>query len=349
MKTKRPSAPSGKLVAFGEVLLRLAPAGAERLVQATRLDLSFAGAEINAAVAAAAWGLPSRFVTALPANPWADIVAAHLRYWDVELASLLVANSRLGVYFFENGAGSRPARVIYDRAGSAFAVQRAARYRWSEFFRGGSWFHTSGITPALSAEARRACALALRAARRAGLRTSFDLNYRRTLWPPREAGPALRRLVVGVDLLLGAEDVLVELLDASPVGVMGPDGRPRADAAEALCREVADRYRVRAVALSLRHTDTDGGQSLAGCLYDGRRTYFSRTHTLDVVDRLGGGDALAGVLIAGLERSRSPDQALEEAVAAAALKHTTIGDFLKTSPDEVRAWLAGAGRGRVLR
>jgi 2-dehydro-3-deoxygluconokinase len=337
------------LVTFGEIMLRLAPPGTDRLLQASRLDLTFAGAEVNTAVAAAAWGLDARFVTALPDNPWAEIVAAHLRYWRVGLVALPVPASRLGVYYVEHGFGPRPARVIYDRAFSAFATQRAAGYRWPELLRGATWFHTSGITPALSAAARQACGQALRAAQRLGLRTSLDLNYRRTLWSPEEAGRVLRRLVAGVDLLMGAEDVFTEILGLPPVGVMDAEGRPRADAIVPLCAALCARYRVKSVLISLRHGAADGRPTLAAGLYHRGHLHLSGTHVLDVVDRLGAGDAMGGVLIAGLQQGRPPGRALTEAVAAAALKHTTPGDFLKTSPEEVRAWLTGARAGRVER
>jgi 2-dehydro-3-deoxygluconokinase len=347
--TSRRRFTTGSLVTFGEILLRLATQGAGRLAQASHLDVTFAGAEINAAVAAARWGLPSRFVTALPENPWAEIVAGRLRQARVELVAHPVRASRLGVYFVEHGFGSRPAQVVYDRTDSAFATHPAGKYRWPELLRDAAWFHTSGITPALSPAARRACGQALRAAKRGGLRTSFDLNYRRALWPPAEAGRVLRRLVAGVDLLMGAEDVFTEILGTEPVGVLGPDGRPRTDAIAALCAEISARHRVGAVLISLRNCAADGRLTLAAGLHAGGRLWVSRTHALDVVDRLGAGDAMAGVLIAGLQQGVPPHRALEEAVAAAALKHTTVGDFITTSPEEVRAWLAGSQRGRVNR
>jgi len=347
--TSRSRLRTKSLVTFGEILLRLAPPGAERLMQAARLEVTFAGAEINTAVAAAAWGLPARFVTALPENPWAEIVAAQLCSYKVDLVSRPVPASRLGVYFVEPGFGSRPARVIYDRAHSAFASQRAGKYRWPELLRGATWFHTSGITPALSLEARRVCGQALRAARQAGLGTSFDLNYRRTLWTPGEAGRVLRQLVRGVDLLMGAEDVFTEILGLQPAGVMDNDGRPRADAIASLCAEVSAKYRVGSVLISLRHCEASGRLTLAAGLYTRGRLHLSRTHPLDVADRLGAGDAMGGVLLAGLQQGVPPQRALEEAVAAAALKHTTLGDFIKTSPAEVREWLAGAQSGRISR
>ena len=337
------------LVTFGELLLRLAPPGAERLIQASRLDLTFAGAEVNTAVAAAMWGLPARFVTALPDNPWAGIVEAQLRYWNVDLVSLPVRASRLGLYFVESGHGPRPAKVIYDRKRSAFASQRAAHYHWPQLLHGASWFHTSGITPALSAATRTACGQALRAAKQAGLRTSFDLNYRSTLWSVKAASRVLREIVVGVDLLMGAEDVFRQILGMQPATVIGADGQPRPDAVASLCSDVAAKYQVSSVLISLRNSEANGDLTLAAGLYLRGQLYLSQTHTLDVVDRLGGGDAMGGVLIAGLQQRTPPQRALEEAVAAAALKHTTLGDFMKTTPEEVRAWQTTGKKGRVLR
>jgi 2-dehydro-3-deoxygluconokinase len=337
------------LVTFGEILLRLATPGAQRLSQATHFDVTFAGAEINAAVAAARWGFPARFITALPENPWAEIVAARLREAEVALVAQSVRSSRLGTYFVEHGFGARPARVVYDRARSAFATLAADCYRWPALLRGGAWFHTTGITPAVSREARRACADALRAARTARLPTSFDVNFRRNLWTLAQAARFLRPLVRNVDLLMGAEDVFTGILGIKSTGVLGSDGQPRAEAIVALCEEITASYRVGAVLVSLRHSGADGRLTLAAALYLQGRLLLSRTHAIDVVDRLGAGDAMAGVLIAGLHHGLPPQRALEEAVAAAALKHTTMGDFIATSREEVRAGLAAGRRGRVNR
>lgn len=337
------------LVTFGEILLRLAAPGAQRLSQAAHLEVSFAGAEVNAAVAAARWGFPARFITALPDNPWAEIVAARLRAADVELVAQSVRASRLGTYFVEHGFGARPACVVYDRARSAFATLATDGYRWSALLRGGAWFHTTGITPAVSREARSACVAALQAARAAGLRTSFDVNFRRNLWTETQAARVLRPLVRHVDLLMGAEDVFTGILSIKSTGVLGPDGQPRAEAIAALCREITATFQVGSVLLSLRHAGPDGRLTLAAALYQNRRLHLSPTHLIDVVDRLGAGDAMAGVLIAGLYQGLPPQRALEEAVAAAALKHTTAGDFIAVSPEEVRATLVEGRRGRVIR
>lgn len=354
MKTSpKPQSPArrrnGSLITFGEILLRLATPGAQRLAQVSQLEVTFAGAEINAAVAAVRWGFPARFVTALPENPWAEIVAARLRAANVELKSHAVQSSRLGAYFVEQGFGSRPARVVYDRARSAFATIPASEYKWPALLCGGAWFHTTGITPALSREARRACGEALRAARAEGLRTSFDVNFRRTLWTSARAGQVLRPLVRNVDLLMGAEDVFEEILGVRAAGVTGADGLPRTEAIAGLCDQLTEKYAVGSVLVSLRHTNKNGRSTLAAGLSSEGRLHLSRTHTLEVVDRLGAGDALAGVLIAGLQQGLPPRQALDEAVAAAALKHTTVGDFIATSPEEVRAFLGEGQRGRVNR
>lgn len=348
VKRRRRDRP-GTLVTFGEILLRLSAPGAQRLAQAAHLDVSFAGAEVNAAVAAARWGFPARFVTALPENRWAEIVAARLRAAEVELVAPSVRAGRLGTYFVEHGFGARPACVVYDRARSAFATLAADRYRWSALLRGGAWFHTTGITPAVSPEARRACGAALRAARAAGLRTSFDVNFRRNLWTERRAARVLRPLVRHVDLLMGAEDVFTGILGMKSTDVLGPDGQPRAEAIAALGREITATYQVGSVLLSLRHAGGDGRLTLAAALYENGRLHLSPTHPIDVVDRLGAGDAMAGVLIAGLYQGLAPQLALDEAVAAAALKHTTVGDFIAVSPAEVRASLVPGQRGRVNR
>lgn len=197
-----------KTVCFGEIMLRLSPPGFERLFQTPALQATFGGGEANVAVSLAQFGCDSVYVTRIPANPVGDGALRTLRAEGVNVEHVVRGGSRLGIYFAETGASQRPSSVVYDRAHSAISELRPGSIPWHDVFDGASWFHWTGITPALSPAAAECTREALQAARRAGARVSVDLNYRKKLWSEKEAQLAMRALVPGVDLLIANEEDL---------------------------------------------------------------------------------------------------------------------------------------------
>ena len=174
---------SGRVVAFGEIMLRLAPPGFERLLQSPHFVATFGGGEANVAVALASLGVPASYVTVLPEkNPIADAVIGELRRFGVDTSHIARGKGRMGIYFLEAGASQRGSKVLYDREGSAIAAARPGVIDWKAAFEDAGWFHITGITPALSASAAELTLEAMRAARTAGLGVSCDLNYRKNLW-----------------------------------------------------------------------------------------------------------------------------------------------------------------------
>ncbi|MBM3312618.1 MAG: hypothetical protein FJY80_14060, partial [Candidatus Aminicenantes bacterium] len=200
------AAGSLRVVTFGEVLLRLSPPNFERLTQARSFDAFFGGAEMNVACSLAQFGLPSRFVTALPPHDLGRAAESFLRSFGVDTSFILRRGNRLGIYFYETGASQRPSRVLYDRAGSAVAEAGAGAFDWDKILEGAAWFHWSGITPALSPSAAAATAEAVRAAKRAGATVSVDLNYRRKLWSKEAARATVVPLMEFTDVVFGNEE-----------------------------------------------------------------------------------------------------------------------------------------------
>jgi 2-dehydro-3-deoxygluconokinase len=339
-----------RVLTFGEIMLRLATPGHERIIQSTRFDVSYAGGEANVAVSLAAFGHDAAYVTVLPKNALGDAAVAWLRYYGVDTSSIVrTDDGRLGIYFLETGAAQRASTVLYDRARSSIAVTPASAYEWKKLLVGRDAFHTTGITPALGSQCAAATRDALALARKLGLFTSFDLNYRAKLWSRRKARATVGPLLKNVDLLIGNEEDAKDVLGIAAEKTDVRSGQVDRSAYEGVARRIRDEYGPRMVAITLRESESASVNHWSGCLLEGDDFYLSRRHTIQVVDRVGAGDAFCGGLIAALlDRMRPPD-ALEFAVAASCLKHSIPGDFNKVSKAEVLKLCRGDASGRVVR
>jgi 2-dehydro-3-deoxygluconokinase len=326
------------VVTFGELMLRLTPPGHLRFGQTPHFEITFGGAEANVAVMIAQLGGSAEFVTRLPANEIAQRAIDELRGLGVGTTRIVRGGERIGVYYLEQGASQRAGKVIYDRAHSALAEAAPAEFTWDAIFVGADWFHWSGITPALSLAMAQATAEAVAAARRAGLRVSFDLNYRAKLWrSPQQAGEVLTPLMAGVD-------VCVTSVEEART-VFGIEAGDAAQTAAALC----EKFGFQTVALTQRQGMTADQTTWGAMLYHEGRACSSPRHDIAVVDRVGAGDSFTGALIFALQRGDAPQRAVDFAVAASTLKHTIPGDYARVTLAEVEALAAGAGGGRVQR
>lgn len=339
-----------RVVTFGEVMLRLKASDGERLMQTGVLEASYGGAEANVAVSLAAFGLDAVFVTALPSTPIADACLAELRRFDVNTSMVVRREGRMGLYFLEPGAGPRPARVIYDRQGSALALATPGTFDWDACLDGAVVLHLSGVTCAISDAAAALCAEAAQVARGRGVKIVFDLNFRSKLWS--DDGAALKTMSALVRL---ADIAIVNETHASlclgvglgraQVGLTGPARQ------EALCLAVADAFPNLATIATTERDDVSAGHSRwsAGLLHE-RGFQCSRVHDIaDVVDRVGAGDAFASGLIYGLTQGWGAKTTLDFAAAASCLKNTIRGDFNRVSVAEVEALMMVDGGGRIQR
>ena len=339
-----------KVVTFGEIMMRLSPPGCERLLQSPMLAATFGGAEANVAVALANWGFESVFVTRVPSHAIGEAAVRALRAEGVLTDSILRGGDRLGIYFAESGASQRPSTVVYDRARSALSDIDPAALDWAPLMRGATWFHVSGITPALGSKPARCVADALAAARAVKVTTSFDLNFRRKLWSPEEAQVALRPLMKSVNLIIANEEDLQSALGFDVPGVDVRTGRVKTAEYGDVIRQVCE-LGPTAVAITLRESvsASDNGWSaiLGGSAFPAMLE--SQRYDIRIVDRIGSGDAFAAGLIYGTATGQPPMDALRFAVAAGALKHTIPGDFNRVSVEEVAGLAAGDASGRVQR
>ena len=329
--------PACSVVTFGEMLIRLSPPAHLRLQQTHALDLVYGGAEANVAIALANMGVPVQYVTRLPENELGLACMQTLRQFGVGCDYIAHGGERLGLYFLEVGAGSRPSRVIYDRAHSSFATIDEGIVHWHEVFARADWFHWSGISPAVSAAAARVTAQAVAAAREAGLIISCDLNYRHNLWqwgePPHTVMP---KLVAHCDLLLANNAQLM-------LGM--PNGPATASAADAIkaCSELSRTYpNLKQIAMTCRDYNTAGQQQYTAVLWQKDVQCISQTFTLTgIVDRVGAGDAFMAGLIYGLTTfGEDAQRVIDFAAAATALKYSIAGDANLVSVAEIEQLLA---------
>jgi 2-dehydro-3-deoxygluconokinase len=343
-----------KVVTFGEIMLRLAPPGFERFLQSSQFVATFGGAEANVAVAVASFGLPAAFVTVLPANPIADAAVAELHRFGVDTSHIVRssrAQGRLGAYYLEAGANQRPPRIVYDRDHSALALAQPGDISWQPVLEDATWFHISGITPAISSSAADLAIESVRQAREAGLQISCDLNYRKNLWKwSKTARQVMPERVKFADALIAnEEDVQAALGLEGEVDVQS--GQLDREQYEKLAVRVLSAYPgLRAIAITLRESFSASHNGWSACLHDGRQFLTSRRYEIThIVDRVGAGDCFAAGLIYGMLTELGSQETLDFAVAASCLKHSIPGDFCRLSVAEVNALLKHGGSGRVQR
>lgn len=320
-----------ELVAFGEALVRLTPPGYGVLEEAASLDVSVAGAELNAAVGVARLGHGAAWLTRLPADALGRLVEGRARAAGVDTRLVeRCSGGRQALMFLERGAPPRPSRVSYDRTGSVFAELDPEGIDWASTLRGVRCFHTTAITVALSPACRQAVADGLQAAQAAGCRTSFDLNLRTALIEPSELARAVADLSPAIDVLIASS------ADAGAVFGVGED--PAEAAAE-----LAEHLGIGRVAVSAR-VEAGALQTRRSALFDNGETHLAESPGFATIDPLGGGDAFAAGMIHGL-LSEDLARGLEIGGALAALKQTLPGDFALVTPAEVESALEGAGMG----
>ena len=311
------------LVTFGEAMVRFSPPASQRLEQASTLEATVGGSELNVAVLAARLGVTSRWVSRLPDNALGRMIAEQARGHGVDTRVEWTTDGRVGLYFVEVG-GARVSSVLYDRAGSAISKITPGTVDWASVFAGARWYHVSGITPALSDGAAQVTAESLAAAQKAGLTVSYDLNYRSKLWSAKVARAVQEPLMEHVDVLTTAAD------DARVVFGIGGDDRA------VVARALQERFELSAVAITLRDS------ALAAVVAADGTVHSAPRFAVATVDPIGAGDAFTGGLIVSRLDNRPWDEAIRFASATAALKHTIAGDFCLVTRAEVDSLVRGA-------
>lgn len=339
----------GKIVTFGEMMLRLAPVGYDRFVQAKEFGVVYGGGEANVAVSLANYGKDAYFVTKLPKHEIGQAAVNELRRYGVDTRYITRGGARVGIYFCEKGASQRPSKVIYDRAYSAIAEAKKEDFDWDEIMHGAEWFHFTGITPALGDNMAEITLDAILAAKKSGATVSVDLNYRKKLWSTEKAGKVMETLVKHCDVVIANEEDAEKVFGIKAEGTDITGGTLSDEGYRKVSAELVSRFGLKCATITLRESLSASENNWSAMLYDGTDFYKSRKYSIHIVDRVGGGDSFGAGLIYGLTSGYSMQKSLEFAVAASCLKHTIEGDANHVSASEVEALMEGDASGRVQR
>lgn len=338
-----------KIITFGELMLRLAPEGYLRFVQADSFEATFGGGEANVSVSLANFGADVSFVTKLPEHEIGQMAVNSLRKYGVDTSLIVRGGKRVGIYYLEKGASQRPSKVIYDRAGSSVAEAEQGDFDWDKIFDGAGWFHFTGITPALSDTLANICLEACKKAKEKGIIVSCDLNYRNKLWSKQKAREVMDKLCRYVDVCISNEEDANDVFGIKADNTNVTAGEIDSEGYKYVAEELKKRFGFSYVAITLRESISASDNRWGAMLYDGRDYYFSKKYDVHIVDRVGGGDSFGAGLIYAMTQNESPSDSIEFASAASCLKHSIEGDYNFVSVDEVRKLAKGDGSGRVQR
>lgn len=330
-------------------MLRLSPPAFRRFLQAEGFELTYSGAEANVAVTLANFGLEASFVSKVPDNDIGQAAINYLRRYGVKTDGVLRGGNRLGLFYLEMGASQRSSKVIYDRAASSFSEVEPNEFDWTRILENAVWFHLTGITPALGAGPEKAALEAVKIADSLGIKVSIDLNYRAKLWDSKRANKVMTEFMPYVDLLVCNEEDAEKVFGIAALDSDVSSGQINEAGYRWVARELTNRFGLQKVAITLRKSITASDNGWSALLYADGEFYHSKEYRIHIVDRVGGGDSFSGGLIYSLLSGKSPQDALEFAVAASCLKHSIFGDFNLASLSEVENLVSGDASGRVQR
>ena len=328
-----------KIVCFGEIMMRLNPLNKERFIQADNFAISYSGAEANVCASLANYFENSSqiyFVSKVPANELGKSSIKTLRSQNINTEYVVQGGQRLGLYFLEEGASQRPSKVIYDRKNSSFAESSVTDYNWDIIFEDCTWFHFSGITPALSDNLAEICKIACKKAKEKNIKISCDLNYRKKLWTTEKANSVMSELFEFVDVCIANEEDVQNVF-----GLQG--------SYEELAQKIIQKFSCKLVAFTLRESFSADKNIWSSLLFSKTESFKSEKYEIQIVDRVGAGDSFSGALIYALLNDYSNQTSLEFATAASCLKHSIHGDFNQVTVDEVLSLMKGNSNGRIQR
>jgi 2-dehydro-3-deoxygluconokinase len=338
---------SKKVIAFGEVMLRLATPNYLRISQTDRFTATFGGGEVNTAISLENYGMEAEFVTRLPDNDISKKCIGVLRSKNVEVDNIIYGGDRIGIYFLETGASVRSSKVTYDRAGSAFSQIEPGMIDWDPILENAGWFHFSGITPALSQNAADACMEAVKAAHKHGLTISCDINNRFSLWKyGKSIQEILPPMIEYCDVILASKEDMAFIFDIHPLeeDLRKTTHTDSLDVAiyESVCRQFMQRYpKAQKLVTTFRESISASHNRLNAVLYNGREIFRGPQYDIpDIIDRVGAGDSFMGGIIYGLS-NYNDQKAINFAETASFLKHTIYGDFNRITLQEIEDVMSG--------
>ncbi len=332
-----------KIILFGEYLLRLTPPSQQKLLQASELEMHWAGSEANTGVSLSILGDNPVYVTCLPNNVLANAGLAQLHKYKLTTEVIKKEEGRVGLYFYEAGSGARGGRILYDRSYSSFSLLQTGDINWDNIFADADWFHWSGITPALNKNLAAICTEALQQAKEKGVTISADFNYRSTLW---QYGVACNNIMPG---LLSFCDVILADVDTAKLYFgIEPDTSNLVESTCVLLKEKLPG--VKYIAMTMRHTSGSGSSQYQGYLWQDGKLFSSAPYNLQqVAERIGAGDAFMAGLLFSLRQNKSSQESIEFATACGVIKHNITGDFNIASLNEINTVIQQQGKSKIIR
>ena len=338
-----------KVATFGEILLRLATPNKERILQAKNFDVDYGGGEYNVAVSLSQFGVPTKFVTALPDNAVGDSALFRIKGFGIDSSSIVRQGDRMGLYFLEHGAAMRASKVVYDRARSSISEIKLGDIDWEKAFNGIDWFHFTGITPALSSSAADVTSEAASAAKDLGLTVSADMNYRKNLWSPERAQSIMKPLMKYVDIAIGNEEDAEKCLGVSAENQDVTSGELNPEAYKGVLSKLTENFGFKKIGITLRESISASDNNWSAIYSDNGDVYIGNKYSIHMVDRVGGGDSFSAGIIYGNIMNMTSEETLNFAVASSALAHTIHGDLNLVTLSEVNSIVKGDTSGRVQR
>ena len=338
-----------RVIGFGDYIVSFTPPGYLRFSQSDYFHVSYTGAEANVCMSLSTMGVETEFVTRIPCNDIARCGLNELKKYNVSIKHVAFGGDRIGLLYLECGASQRPSKVIYDRRHTSFISSSSADYDWDEIFSGRTWFHFTGITPALDDNIAKLCEEACIKAKKHDAIISCDLNYRKTLWSSDKAQHVMKHLLQYVDVLICNEEDAEKALGLSAGKSDIEAGFIDYDAYGNLALRISAEYGCKVVAFTLRESFSATDNNWSGLLYRDGKIWKSRKYNIHIVDRVGGGDSFSAGLIYALNKNFSPQESIEYATAASCLKHTIEYDVNNSTVEEISALMKGCTNGRVLR
>lgn len=363
-----------KIIAgFGEVMMRVAPAGKLRFAQVLpgQLEVTYGGGEANVCASIAMMGGKSRYLTALPDNFLAAAFAAQQRGFGTDVEKIrYTKDGRMGVYYAEHGAAQRGSNVLYDRANSVISLLKPEDYDFDAMLDGVAHLHVTGITPALSENACLSTLAIVQKASEKGIKVSCDLNFRKKLWkwggegvtPKQLAGKCMKEIVAYADIIIGNEEDAQDVFGIASEGTSVESGKINIKGYGEVARKLCAAFpKASFVAITLRESYSADHNNWGGMLYDKANDaeffapladgVYSPYEIRNIVDRFGGGDSFCAGLIFALNSDdmNDPATAIRYAVAASCLKHSISGDYNYSTKDEILNLMNGNASGRVKR
>lgn len=338
-----------KFITFGEIMLRLAPESYLRFTQANKFEATYGGGEANVAVSLAQFNKEAYFVSKLPSHAIGQAAVNELAKYGVKTDYITRGGDRVGIYYLEKGASQRASQVIYDRANSSIALACEADFDFETIFNDATWFHFTGITPALNDELAAILLKALKIAKEKSVTVSCDLNFRKKLWTSEKANEVMSKLMPYVDICIANEEDAHKVFGISASNTDVTKGEIAHDAYKEVALKLKERFNFKAVAITLRESISASRNLWSAMLYKDDNYYFSKKYDMQIVDRVGGGDSFAAGLIYALSEAYPNQDIIEFAVASSCLKHSIEGDLNLISLKEVKDLMAGDGSGRVQR